>query len=245
MTSEEPLLAVENLAVKYGPIVAVKDISFEIGRGEIVALLGPNGAGKTSTLNAISGLIDSQATSMRFQGVDIRKDRVETRVRKGIALSPEGRQIFGELTVAENLRLGGATRSRAETEASYENIYDLFPILSERREQYAGTLSGGQQQQLAIGRALMSAPDVLLLDEPSLGLAPRIVDVIFDLIALLRDRGVTILLVEQNVSRTLEIADRGYVLEGGKVVLSGNRDELRSADADLIGAYLGIGGSNG
>ncbi len=242
MTSEEPLLAVENLAVKYGPIAAVKDISFEIGRGEIVALLGPNGAGKTSTLNALSGLIESQATSIRFQGVDIRRDRVEARVRKGIALSPEGRQIFGELTVAENLRLGGATRSRSEREESYANVYELFPILWERKEQYAGTLSGGQQQQLAIGRALMSAPQVLLLDEPSLGLAPRIVDVIFDLIALLRERGVTILIVEQNVSRTLEIADRGYVLEGGKVVLSGNSEELQSADADLIGAYLGIGG---
>lgn len=242
MTPEAPLLAIQNLAVKYGPIAAVKDISFEIGKGEIVALLGPNGAGKTSTLNAISGLIESQATSITFQGVDIRRDRVESRVRKGIALSPEGRQIFGELTVAENLRLGGATRSRSERDASYSNVYELFPILWERKDQYAGTLSGGQQQQLAIGRALMSAPQVLLLDEPSLGLAPRIVDVIFDLIALLRDRGVTILIVEQNVSRTLEIADRGYVLEGGKVVLSGTSSELQSADADLVGAFLGIGG---
>lgn len=241
MTPESPLLAIQNLAVKYGPIAAVKDISFEIGKGEIVALLGPNGAGKTSTLNAISGLIDSQATSITFQGVDIRRDRVESRVRKGIALSPEGRQIFGELTVAENLRLGGATRSRSEREEAYTNVYELFPILWERKEQYAGTLSGGQQQQLAIGRALMSAPQVLLLDEPSLGLAPRIVDVIFDLIALLRERGVTILIVEQNVSRTLEIADRGYVLEGGKVVLSGTSSELQSADADLVGAFLGIG----
>lgn len=242
MTSEEPLLAVENLAVKYGPISAVRDISFEIGHGEIVALLGPNGAGKTSTLNAISGLVESQSSSMRFQGVDIRRDKVEARLRKGIALSPEGRQIFGELTVAENLRLGGATRKRAEREELYANVYDLFPILWERKEQYAGTLSGGQQQQLAIGRALMSNPKVLLLDEPSLGLAPRIVDVIFDLISLLRERGVTIFIVEQNVSRTLEIADRGYVLEGGKVVLSGSSAELQSADADLIGAYLGIGG---
>lgn len=244
MSSEEPLLVVEDLAVKYGPIAAVKHISFEIGHGEIVALLGPNGAGKTSTLNAISGLVDSQSASMRFQDADIRRDRVEARVRRGIALSPEGRQIFSELTVAENLRLGGATRSRKETEASYANVYELFPILFERKEQYAGTLSGGQQQQLAIGRALMSAPKLLLLDEPSLGLAPRIVDVIFDLIALLRERGVTILIVEQNVSRTLEIADRGYVLEGGKIALSGSSEELQRADADLIGAYLGIGESS-
>lgn len=242
MPSKDPLLAVDRLVVKYGPILAVQDLSFEIGHGEIVALLGPNGAGKTSTLNAISGLVDSQATGIKFQGVDIRGDRVEARVRRGIALSPEGRQIFSELTVAENLRLGGATRSRSETAETYKEIYDLFPILWERSEQLAGTLSGGQQQQLVIGRALMSAPKILLLDEPSLGLAPRVVDVIFDLIALLRERGITILLVEQNVSRTLEIADRGYVLEGGKVVLTGNSSELQAADADLIGAYLGIGG---
>src|SRR5690625_1549077 len=189
MTSGELLLEVDQLSVKYGPITAVQGLNFTINRGEIVALLGPNGAGKTSILNAISGLIDSAAVGIRFQGVDIRQERVEARVRRGIALSPEGRQIFGELTVAENLRLGAATRSRAETARSSEEIYDLFPILWERGEQLAGTLSGGQQQQLAIGRALMSGPDLLLLDEPSLGLAPRVVDTIFDLIAQLRERG--------------------------------------------------------
>jgi branched-chain amino acid transport system ATP-binding protein len=236
----EPLLTVSGLSVSYGPILAVRDLHLEIPDGEVVALLGPNGAGKSSTLKALVGLTPCSADAITLGGTDIRAARTEARVRLGMALSPEGRQVFDGLTVAENLRLGGAVSDRSAAAEIEEEITQLFPILRERRNQLAGTLSGGQQQQLAIARALMSRPRLLMLDEPSLGLAPRIVDDIFALIANLRDRGITIIVVEQNVTRALEVADRGYVLEGGKLVLSGSAAELRGAEDQLVGAYLGL-----
>jgi branched-chain amino acid transport system ATP-binding protein len=241
MTRPDPLLVVERLNVSYGAITAVRDLDIEISAGEIVTLLGPNGAGKTSTLSAIMGMTSASAGAIRFDGAEVSGLNVEQRVRRGMALSPEGRQVFEGLTVAENLRLGAASKNRSETAQTYDEVYELFPILWERREQDAGTLSGGQQQQLAIARALMSHPKLLLLDEPSLGLAPTVVDLIFDLIATLRDRGMTLILVEQNVTRSLEVAHRGYVLEGGRIVLAGTAAELSDAGEDLVGAYLGIG----
>lgn len=242
MSDAGPLLAVEQLNVSYGAIAAVRDLSFEVPQGEIVTLLGPNGAGKTSTLNALMGMTRCSAGSIRLDGREIRGATVEQRVWQGLALSPEGRQVFERLTVAENLRLGGASsRAKAQAAATFEEVTELFPILRERMGQLAGTLSGGQQQQLAIARALMSRPRALLLDEPSLGLAPTVVDAIFELIAALRDKGITIILVEQNVTRSLEIADRGYVLEGGRLVMAGDAAQLRGAGDELVGAYLGIG----
>ena len=241
--AREPLLTVEQLHVSYGSIVAVRDLDLEVFPGEIVTLLGPNGAGKSSTLNAIMGRTRASANAIRFDGADLRDEPVERRVRRGMALSPEGRQVFENLTVMENLRLGGASQGKAHGgPAAFDEVTELFPILRDRRDQQAGTLSGGQQQQLAIARALMSRPRLVLLDEPSLGLAPTIVDAIFELIAALHDRGITIVLVEQNVTRSLEIADRGYVLEGGRVVMSGTAAELHEAGDELVGAYLGIGG---
>lgn len=236
----EPLLAVSGLSVSYGPIVAVRDLDLEVSDGEVVALLGPNGAGKSSTLRALVGLTPCSADRMELGGVNLRGARIEARVRLGMALAPEGRQVFDGLTVAENLRLGGAISDRDAAHEIETEVAQLFPILQERRNQLAGTLSGGQQQQLAIARALMSRPRLLLLDEPSLGLAPRIVDDIFELIATLRDRGMTIILVEQNVSRALDVANRGYVLESGRLVLSGPVSELRAAEDQLVGAYLGL-----
>ena len=236
----DTLLSVEGLSVSYGAVRAVHNLDLAIRSGEIVALLGPNGAGKTSTLNAIIGLIPSSARSILFDGRDIRNEAPERRVRRGMTLTPEGRQIFGQLTVAENLRLGGATQ-RNTAASDTEEFFKLFPILKERRHQLAGTLSGGQQQQLAIARSLMSRPKLLMLDEPSLGLAPTVVDTIFEFILKLRDRGITILLVEQNVSLSLEVADRGYVLETGKLVLSGTAAELREVEDDVVRSYLGLG----
>ncbi|MBL4891261.1 MAG: ABC transporter ATP-binding protein [Rhizobiaceae bacterium] len=234
-----PLLSASSLLVRYGAIEAVRGIDFEIGEGEIVALLGANGAGKSSTLNALVGLVPVAGGAVTFDGTDITDMKPESLTPLGMTLSPEGRRVFGALTVAENLLMGAyAVSDKTEIEAAWERVYLMFPILYERRTQYAGTLSGGQQQMLAVGRALMSNPRLLLLDEPSLGLAPKIVEQVFELITALRDQGVTIALVEQNVGMALEIADRAYLLASGEIVAAGSAKELQESGA-VTDAYLG------
>jgi branched-chain amino acid transport system ATP-binding protein len=235
------LLGVSNLTVSYGPVRAVRDLSLSVEEGEIVALLGPNGAGKSSTLKALMGLVSATAQRISLAGWDIRRVATEDIVRHGMTLTPEGRRVFAHLTVEENLRVAGSARARgAHRLLDRDELADLFPILYERRRQLAGTLSGGEQQQLAIARSLMSAPRLLLLDEPSLGLGPLIVDRIFELISRLRSHGLTILLVEQNVDRALEVSNRAYVLSTGQLELTGNSAKLRES-ADVERAYLGIG----
>lgn len=234
-----PLLSVRALHVRYGAIEAVRGIAFDIKEGEIVAFLGANGAGKSSTLNSIVGLVPVASGTVTFNGADITDWAPEALAPAGMTLSPEGRRVFGALSVAENLLMGAySVTDKTALAAAWDRIYTLFPILHERRNQFAGTLSGGQQQMLAVGRALMSNPRLLLLDEPSLGLAPKIVGQIFDLIAQLRDQGVTMALVEQNVSMALGIADRGYVLSSGQIVAEGSAADLEQSDA-LQSAYLG------
>ena len=233
------LLSVQSLEVCYGPIEAVRGIDFEVKEGEIVAFLGANGAGKSSTLNALAGLVPVTSGAVFFEGRAITDWAPELLAPAGMTLSPEGRRVFGSLSVAENLRMGAyAIKDQEAIEAAWDRVYSMFPILHERRDQFAGTLSGGQQQMLAVGRALMSNPKLLLLDEPSLGLAPKILGQVFDLISLLRDQGVTLAVVEQNVAMALEIADRGYVFSSGKIVTSGPASELAQSDA-LKSAYLG------
>ena len=235
------LLEVSGLSVSYGMVRAVRGLDLKVEDGEIVVLLGANGAGKTSTLQAIAGLLKPTAGSIVFDGRPVGGLAPEAVVRRGVTLTPEGRQVFASLTVMENLRLGAATcRDRAEIGRRLQNVFELFPILEERRAQQGGTLSGGEQQQLAMARSLMSGPRLLLLDEPSLGLAPQIVDRIFDLIVELRRQGITILLVEQNVDLSLAIADRGYVLATGELMLEGSSERLR-ASSDVERTYLGIG----
>ena len=239
MIEQGSLLAIEGLAVRYGAIEAVRDASLEVRDGEIVALLGANGAGKSSILNAVMGLVPVAQGRVMLEGENVAGQAPERIVRRGMTLCPEGRHVFSNLTVTENLTIGAASRrDKAETSATRADMLTLFPILAERRDQLAGTLSGGEQQMLAIARAMMSSPKIVLLDEPSLGLAPQIVDTIFELIVRLRDRGATILLVEQNVELALEIADRGCVLATGDVVLSGAASELRSSGA-VERAYMG------
>jgi branched-chain amino acid transport system ATP-binding protein len=235
------ILTVDDLVVRYGPIMAVQNVSLNVRQGEIVALLGANGAGKSSLLNAVVGLVPIAGGLVKFKGEPINKLTPEAIVRRGISLTPEGRRVFPRLSVADNLRLGGAvTRDRADYDAAFQHVLSLFPILGERMRQNGGTLSGGQQQMLAIGRSLMARPALLLLDEPSLGLAPLVVDQIFELLERLRSEGTTILLVEQNVHRALEIADRAYVLASGRVESQGQAAALR-ASAEIERAYLGIG----
>jgi branched-chain amino acid transport system ATP-binding protein len=235
-----PLLAVEGLTVGYGSVLAVRGVSLEVGAGEIVAALGPNGAGKTTLLRALAGALKPRSGSIRFDGASIAGMTPEAVVRRGIALVPEGRHVFPKLTVEENLSIGGITRSdREELRDDAQRWLARFPILGERAGQMAGTLSGGEQQQLAVARALMSRPRLLLLDEPSLGLGPIFVDRIFELVTELRAAGTTILLVEQNVHRALEIADRAYVLSVGSVVASGPTEGL--IEGELERSYLGIG----
>jgi len=234
-----PLLVVDALTVAYGAVVAVRDVSMDVAPGEIVAALGPNGAGKTTLLRALAGALKPQHGSVVFDGEVLTGLVPEAVLRRGVALVPEGRHIFPALTVEENLTVGGIARTdRDELHADAERWLGRFPILGERANQLAGTLSGGEQQQLAIARALMSRPRMLLLDEPSLGLAPIFVDRIFELIQELRAEGVTVLLVEQNVHRALEIADRAYVLSVGSVVASGSTDQL--VEGELERSYLGI-----
>ena len=240
MTDASPaLLEVAGLTVRYRSVHAVRSVDLAVHEGEIVALLGPNGAGKSSFLNGLMGLVP-RGGDIRLEGAAIAAEPPERIVRRGMTLTPEGRRVFATLSVAENLALGAASRRDRENVAATEaEIYELFPVLAERRRQAAGTLSGGEQQQLAIARSLMSAPRVLLLDEPSLGLAPLVVDAIFELIDTLRRRGRTILLVEQNVELALDIADRGYVLANGQIVLSGEAAALRASQG-VERAYLGI-----
>jgi len=233
------MLKVEALRIRYGEVEAVRRVDLEVGRGEIIALVGANGAGKSSTLGAIAGLVPAAGGRVTFDGGDITGLAAETVSRKGIALVPEGRRIFASLTVAENLRLGGAVHQPAsDARAREEEMVELFPILKQYHRIKGGNLSGGEQQMLAIARALMSRPRMILLDEPSLGLAPQMIDTVFDLIADLRRDGLTVLLVEQNVALALEIADRATVLANGEVVLAGTAKEL--AGSDLVRqAYLG------
>jgi branched-chain amino acid transport system ATP-binding protein len=232
----KPVLELDGLEVRYGSVPAVRGLDLTVGHGELVGLIGPNGAGKSTTLHAIMGLVGTAAGDVRLGGQSLRGRSPETIARAGIALVPEGRRIFGELSVEENLRLGLAARRRNGADPLSE-AYDLFPVLREFRGRAAGALSGGQQQQLAIGRALVAAPDVLLLDEPSLGLAPQMVDAVFAALTEIRDRGVAILLVEQRAQRTVALADRTHVLANGELRLT-----LGPADANdtekMIGAYL-------
>jgi len=233
------VLKVEALRIRYGEVEAVRCVDLAVGSGEIIALVGANGAGKSSTLSAIAGLVRPAAGTVTFDGSDITGLAAEVIARRGVSLVPEGRRIFASLTVADNLRLGGAVHlTAAEARVREEEMLDLFPILRRYHRNKGGNLSGGEQQMLAIARALMAKPRLLLLDEPSLGLAPQMIDTVFDLIADLRRNGLTILLVEQNVALALEIADRATVLANGEVVLAGTAKEL--ATSDLVRqAYLG------
>ncbi len=232
-------MTVEDLRVSYGAIRALDGVSFRVDEGEFVALLGANGAGKTTTLKTVTGLLEPLGGSITYRGGAVKGMTPAALVRAGIAMVPEGRRVFAHSSVLENLELGAVTRrDRREVARSIERMFGLFPILAERRAQLAGLLSGGEQQMLAIGRALMSKPALLLLDEPSMGLAPKIVAQIFELILELHREGTTILMVEQNARLALEIVDRAYVLENGKTVLSGTPDALAD-DQAVADAYLG------
>ena len=231
------VLQVDNINVYYGSIHAVKDVSFHVEPGEVVTLIGANGAGKSTTLNTVAGLLHSRTGNVRFLGEELRHVPGHKLVGRGMALVPEGRRIFQHMTVQENLDMGGYCRS-GDKSADIESVFERFPRLKERRKQVAGTLSGGEQQMLAMGRALMSHPKLLMLDEPSMGLAPLLVEQIFDIIRQLHADGTTILLVEQNAQAALAVADRGYVLETGRIVTEGAGAELLESDA-IRKAYLG------
>ena len=232
------ILKVEDINVYYGSIHAIKGVSFEVNEGETVTLIGANGAGKSTTLNTISGLLHSRTGSVTFMGETLGKVPCHKIVSKGLALVPEGRRVFLQMTVQENLEMGAYTQSSKAIDQDLEHVYELFPRLKERMKQVAGTLSGGEQQMLAMGRALMSHPKLLMLDEPSMGLAPILVEQIFEIIQNLHKAGTTILLVEQNAAAALSVADRGYVLETGKIVTSGTGKELLASPA-IKKAYLG------
>lgn len=233
------MLKVDNLSVHYGVIQAVKDISFEVNEGEVVTLIGANGAGKTSILRTISGLVRPSAGKIEFLGQEIQKEPARRIVANGLSQVPEGRHVFPGLTVLENLELGAFLRNdREENQKNLKKVFARFPRLEERKMQDAATLSGGEQQMLAMGRALMSQPKLLLLDEPSMGLAPIFIQEIFDIIQDIQKQGTTVLLIEQNANKALAIADRGYVLETGKVVLSGTGKELLESE-EVRKAYLG------
>ena len=232
------MLSVRDLHVSYGAIKAVRGISFDIKQGEIVTLIGANGAGKSTTLNTVAGLIRPDSGSIEFKGQSIVGVKSHKVVERGMALCPEGRRVFSQMSVSENLDMGGYTRSDAENRETLQRVYERFPRLKERVGQMAGTLSGGEQQMLAMGRALMSKPDLLMLDEPSMGLAPILVQEIFDIIKELNAAGTTILLVEQNANKALSIADRAYVLEIGTIKKTGTGADLLQDD-DVRKAYLG------
>ncbi len=233
------LLEVKDLSVAYGKIVAVKGISFTVDKGEIVTLIGSNGAGKSTTLRTISGLLAPKSGTITFKGEQIGGMPGHDVVKKGITQSPEGRRIFPRMTVSENLDLGAFLRNdKSEIAADFDRVLELFPRLQERLTQKAGTMSGGEQQMLAVARAMMGRPELLLLDEPSMGLAPVLVELIFETIVKIREQGTTILLVEQNALAALDVADRAYVLESGTVKMSGNASELASND-EVTKAYLG------
>ena len=233
------LLEVNEIHTYYGNIHALKGISFEVDSGEIIALIGANGAGKTTTLRTISGLMEPRDGSVRYDGEDISSTRADLLVSKGISMVPEGRGVFAKLTVEENLDMGAYTRRDKGIKDDLDRVFELFPRLEERKKQFAGTMSGGEQQMLAIARALMSNPRLLLLDEPSMGLAPVLVDGVFDTVQQIKNEGVTILLVEQNAHMALQIADRGYVLQSGEVALSDTAANLQQNET-VQKTYLGI-----
>lgn len=235
----EPMLKIDNIDVYYGAIHALKGISLEVNEGEIVTLIGANGAGKSTTLRTISGLLKPKAGSITFLGQSIAGVRAHEIVKKGISQVPEGRRVFAEMTVMENLDLGAFVRKdKAGIQQDLKHVFELFPRLEERKNQSAGTLSGGEQQMLAMGRALMSRPKLLLLDEPSMGLAPLLIKEIFNIIVDINKSGTTVLLVEQNANMALSIANRAYVLETGRITLSGKAQDL-AASEDVRKAYLG------
>ncbi|GAA1960956.1 ABC transporter ATP-binding protein [Nocardioides panacihumi] len=234
------LLQLENVVLNYGKIEALHGLSLSVEAGEVVALIGANGAGKTSTMRAISGVRGLHAGRITFDGEDVTRLRADQRMRKGLCLAPEGRGIFPGMTVAENLDMGAYTRKdRAAIDEDFERVFTLFPRLQERRKQFAGTMSGGEQQMLAIGRALMSRPRLLLLDEPSMGLAPMLIQQIFSIISEINEQGTTVLVVEQNAKQALSLAHRAYVLETGSIVKSGTGGELLG-DPAIREAYLGV-----
>jgi len=232
------MLKVEDLHVYYGSIHAIKGVSFEVEEGEIVTLIGANGAGKSTSLNTVAGLLKARSGSIHFMDKNLTGMPASRIVSQGMALCPEGRRVFQQMTVRENLEMGGYSRPAGEIDASLEDVFTRFPRLKERHKQIAGTLSGGEQQMLAMGRALMSKPKLLMLDEPSMGLAPILVEQIFDIVQELHRAGTTILLVEQNAQMALSIADRAYVLETGNIVKEGIADDLMHDD-DVRKAYLG------
>ena len=233
------MLKVENLSVHYGMIQAVRDVSFEVNEGEVVSLIGANGAGKTTILRTLSGLVRPSSGQIEFLGQEIQKMPAQKIVASGLSQVPEGRHVFPGLTVMENLEMGAfLKKNREENQANLKKVFSRFPRLEERKNQDAATLSGGEQQMLAMGRALMSTPKLLLLDEPSMGLAPIFIQEIFDIIQDIQKQGTTVLLIEQNANKALAIADRGYVLETGKIVLSGTGKELAASD-EVRKAYLG------
>jgi len=238
MTESTPMLELQNISTHYGSICAVNNVSLHVNKGEIVSLIGSNGAGKTSLLMTVCGNPRASSGTIHFEGEDVTSLSTHHIMQRGIAVSPEGRRIFPDLTVVENLQMGGFFLNKHEIEAGMEHVFHLFPRLKERAHQRAGTMSGGEQQMLAIGRALMSKPRLLLMDEPTLGLAPLIIAQIFDIIQTIRSEGVTVFLVEQNANRALQIADRGYVLETGKLVLEDTGANLLKNDA-VRKAYLG------
>ena len=232
------LLHVQDIHVYYGSIHAIKGISFDVNEGEVVTLIGANGAGKSTTLNTVSGLLKPRSGAIEFEGKSIVGVAPNKIVSHGMALCPEGRRVFLQMTVEENIEMGGYTRPASEIEGSIQDVYKRFPRLKERYKQVAGTLSGGEQQMLAMGRALMSKPKLMMLDEPSMGLAPILVEQIFDIVKELNAAGTTILLVEQNARMALSVADRAYVLETGRITMSGNAHELAEDDR-VRKAYLG------
>jgi len=232
------VLKLENVSTHYGAIQALENVSVEVNKGEIVTLIGANGAGKTTLLMTVCGSPRASSGRITFLDKDITQEQTHIIMQRGIAISPEGRRVFPDLTVSENLKMGGFFLASQEVDAGLEHVYTLFPRLKERANQRAGTMSGGEQQMLAIGRALMTKPQMLLLDEPTLGLAPLIIAQIFDIIRTIREEGVTVFLVEQNAHKALQIADRGYVLETGKVVLADTGANLLVND-DVRKAYLG------
>jgi len=232
------LLEVQGLKVAYGGIQAVKGVSFEVKEGELVSLIGANGAGKTTTLKAITGTQPPAAGEIKFMGKSIKGQGSWDLVKQGLVMVPEGRGVFARMTITENLQMGAFVRNDGEIEADVEKVFTIFPRLKERRNQLAGTMSGGEQQMLAMGRALMARPKVLLLDEPSMGLSPIMVDKIFEVVADIHGRGTTVLLVEQNASRALGLANRGYVMDSGEVTMSGDAKVLLD-DPKVRAAYLG------
>ncbi len=236
--SAGPLLELDGLTTNYGSISALRDATLEVGTGEVVGLVGPNGAGKTTLVSTVAGLLAPASGHVRFDGVDVTGQAPDSLLRRGLALVPEHRRLFPDLTVLENLKIGGVTVPARERPALVEEMVALFPVLGAKRDVSAGYLSGGEAQQLAIARALMSRPRLLMMDEPSLGLAPVLIDVVFDLIVRLREQGRTLLVVEQNATRMLGVADRAYVLRSGQVVAHGSGSELL-ADESLFEVFVG------